>query len=44
MTHEPLPQRVAPRAALQYGDFRLFLTVRFFSNMAQLMQTVAVGW
>jgi MFS family permease len=42
MTDTPSP--VPPRAALKYRDFRLFLLVRFFSNVAHLIMTVAIGW
>lgn len=35
---------VSPHAALQYHDFRLYLAVRFFSNVAHLIQVVAIGW
>lgn len=42
MTDAPPP--VPPRAALKYRDFRLFLLVRFFSNVAHLIMTVAIGW
>ena len=34
----------ASRAALGYGDFRLFLALRFCANIAQLILIVAVGW
>jgi len=43
MTDSPHPI-VAPRAALRHRDFRLFLAVRFFSNVGHLIQMVAVGW
>jgi len=35
---------ISPRAALHHRDFRLFVGMRFISNMAQFVQTVAVGW
>ena len=34
---------VPPRAALQSRDFRLFLLVRFCSNVAHLIQVVAIA-
>ena len=34
----------SPYAAFRYRDFRLFVAMRTLSNMAQLMQSVAVGW
>lgn len=43
MTDAP-PPPAAPRAALRYRDFRLFLATRFFSQVGHLIQMVAVGW
>ena len=44
MSSDPHPAPVPPRAALQSPDFRCFLAARFAANLAQLMQSVAVGW
>ena len=41
---EPSSTPVPPRAALRYPDFRLYLATRFFSNVAHLIQVVAIGW
>lgn len=41
---EPSSPPVPPRAALRYPDFRLYLATRFFSNVAHLIQVVAIGW
>jgi MFS family permease len=35
---------VAPRAAFQHGDFRLYQLARFFSVVGTQMQSVAVAW
>jgi MFS family permease len=35
---------VAPRAALQHRDFRLYLTSQFLSILGSQMTSVAVGW
>jgi MFS family permease len=35
---------VAPRAAFQHKDFRLFLAARFLANIGSQMMSVAVGW
>jgi MFS family permease len=35
---------VAPRAAFQHRDFRLYLSARFLSNMGAQMMSVAVAW
>lgn len=44
MSDSDIKPKSSSRVALGHRDFRLFLAVRFFSNMAQLIQTVAVGW
>jgi MFS family permease len=35
---------VAPRAAFQHKDFRLYLAARFLANIGSQMMSVAVGW
>jgi MFS family permease len=39
-----LPGRASAYHIFRYREFRLFLAMRVFSNMAQLIQSVAVGW
>lgn len=40
----PVPRKSPAYQAFHYRDFRLFVAMRTLSNMAQLIQSVAVGW
>ena len=41
---QPTPKPLSQYAAFRHRDFRLFIAMRTLSNMAQLIQSVAVGW
>jgi len=40
----PAPAPPGPYAAFRHRDFRLYIAMRTLANMAQLIQSVAVGW